>query len=358
MTGSGDGGPCGKPSLPMVAVAAGGSPAVFDKGWLVVIRQGRSTLMNIDTIPLSNARDRLQRGMIRDFIELAKPRISVMVLLTVAVAGFISFGQSTSPDEVNPGMTLVNAMIGLLFVSASGCAVNQYVERYVDWLMPRTADRPLPGQRLSAGQVALFGAVTAGVGIAWLWTLVNWQTMAVAASSWVLYVCIYTPMKPRTWLNTFVGAVAGALPVLVGSTAVTGGQITFAASMLFAVLYIWQFPHFMAISWLYRDDYRRGQLRMASTETHAETLTGRVAVIFALALLPVMAISLWPAGILQGFLFSGALALGVWYLLASWQFANAVDDQTARYLFRVSLVYLPLYLVALTVSAWFAGVTG
>lgn len=153
-------------------------------------------------------------GVIRDFLTLAKPRISVMVLFTVAVSGLISW----QPGAELP--VLIHTMIGLLLISASGCAVNQYLERYVDWLMPRTAERPLPARRLSAIQVALFGTITMGMGTAWLWALANWEALAVSVASWLVYVAIYTPMKAKTWLNTFVGAVSGAMPVLSGIVAV------------------------------------------------------------------------------------------------------------------------------------------
>ncbi len=295
-------------------------------------------------VPSSARADTIQR-MFRDFVILSKPRISVMVLLTVGVAGLVSAGAGSRL------LDLFQAMFGLFLVSASGCAVNQYLERYVDWMMPRTARRPLPDQRLSARQVAVFGAVTLGIGLAWLVTLVNWQSALLAGATWILYVGVYTPMKSRTWLNTFVGAVAGALPVLVGSTAVAGGRITGPALLLFAVLYIWQFPHFMAIAWLYRDDYVQGNLRMASTELHAARLTGRVATGFAMALIPVSAMALWPAGLAEGILWSMAMALGVWYLMASLKFQKNTNENTARHLFRVSLLYLPLYLVALSLSA-------
>jgi heme o synthase len=305
--------------------------------------------MSVDSCTLLPAKGHIRQRMIQDFFVLAKPRISVMVLFTVAVAGVISWNES------GQALSLANAMIGLFLISASGCAVNQYLERFVDWSMPRTADRPLPGQRLTSLQVALFGSVTLGVGLAWMWKLVNWQSAVLAALSWVLYVCIYTPMKPRTWLNTFVGAVAGALPVLVGSTAVAQGQITFDAWMLFTVLYIWQFPHFMAIAWIYREDYRLGKLRMASTESNAERLTGWVAILFAVALFPATLISLWPTSVGQGSFCFIALALAGWYLILSIRFARTVNDENARCLFRVSLVYLPLYLLALTTSALIPG---
>lgn len=290
-----------------------------------------------------------KHNLFRDLLILSKPRISVMVLLTVAVAGLIS-----APPEARL-VPLLHAMFGLLLVSASGCAINQYLERYVDWLMPRTAKRPLPDQRLTATQVAVFGAVTLGVGLTWLVTLVNWQSAVVAAATWIVYVAIYTPLKPRTWLNTFVGAVAGALPVLIGSTAMVDGQLTVAAWLLFAVLYIWQFPHFMAIAWLYREDYLAGKLRMASTESDSRALTGRVATLFAVILIPLTALAMWPATAWQVVMLVLTLLLGFWYLAAARQFQKQVGDIRARRLFRVSLLYLPGYLTLLSLATALPG---
>ena len=293
------------------------------------------------------------RGVIRSFIELSKPRISTMVLFSVGVAAIVSI----TPGSTNPNMgsvwMIIHGMIGLLFVSASGCALNQYLERYTDWMMPRTAKRPLPDYRLSAVQVAVFGAVTFGVGVAWCWALVNWQTAALAAGSWVLYVLIYTPMKVRTWLNTYVGAVAGAMPILVGSTAAADGQVTWPALLLFGVLYLWQFPHFMAISWLYRSDYRQGGIKMASTVDDSGKLVGHHAIWFAVLMLPVTAASFWPNNNAVDWLFLvPVMALGLWYLQASISFFKDVNESTARRLFRVSLLHLTAYLVLLTAAAW------
>lgn len=283
-------------------------------------------------------------GVIRDFLTLAKPRISVMVLFTVAVSGLISW----QPGAELP--VLIHTMIGLLLISASGCAVNQYLERYVDWLMPRTAERPLPARRLSAIQVALFGTITMGMGTAWLWALANWEALAISVASWIVYVAIYTPMKAKTWLNTFVGAVAGAMPVLAGSVAVAGGEITTAAWLLFSVLYIWQFPHFMAIAWLYRRDYQLGGLKMASNEPNAAWLCGVISVVFAILLLPLCIVSLWPDRMIQWLACGLVVGLSVWYLIVSWQFYRDVNDDSARRLFRVSLAWLPAYLVVLLIS--------
>ncbi len=289
-----------------------------------------------------------ESSLIQDFLVLAKPRISVMVLLTVAVAGIVSLPIAAANS---PGLMLVHAMIGLFFVSASGCAWNQYLERYVDWLMPRTAKRPLPGQRLSALQVAVFGAVTLGIGIAWLVALVNWQSAAIAMINWVFYVCLYTPLKVRTWLNTYVGAVAGALPVLIGSTAICNGAISVGAWTLFAVIFVWQFPHFMAIAWLYRRDYQLAQVKMATTVDDTGRLAGRHAIFFAAALVPIVAAAAWPSSMLGVVFQLVVIALSVWYLWASIQFANNVCEASSRKLFRVSLLYLPAYLVGLSIVA-------
>jgi len=292
------------------------------------------------------------RSTVRDFLELAKARISVMVVLTVAVAGLISLPIALP----GTGWTLVHAMLGLMFVSASGCAFNQYLERYVDWLMPRTAKRPLPAQRLSALQVAVFGAVTFGIGMAWLIALTNWQSAAIAAVNWFIYVWVYTPLKLRTWLNTYVGAVAGGLPILIGSTAVSDGAISVGAWLLFAVLFLWQFPHFMAIAWLYRADYRAANVKMATTVDDSGRLAAWHAVLFAIALIPLTAYAMVQASGLP-LVLSGSLLLlvtvllGAWYLQASIQFAKQVNVANSKRLFRVSLVYLTAYLVLVSLAA-------
>ena len=283
-------------------------------------------------------------ALVKDFVILSKPRISVMVLLTVAVAGWISKSSSIAT------WPLIHGMIGLFFVSASGCALNQYLERYVDWLMPRTAKRPLPDDRLTATQVAVFGAITFGFGIGYLWMLTNWQTAAIAGGTWVLYVWIYTPLKAITWLNTYVGAVAGAAPVFIGSTSVMDGTITTATWALFGVLYIWQFPHFMAIAWLYREDYELGGLKMVTRHDPQGIRTGWHAVIFAVLLLPLLAFSSWSTHPLGIAILLVNLALGGYYVLVSHRFNQSTNDVTARKLFRYSLLFLPCYLALLSLA--------
>jgi protoheme IX farnesyltransferase len=276
----------------------------------------------------------------REYIELIKPRISAMVVLTVLVAGFLSYTSGSLG-------AIVCAAIGVALVAASGSAWNQYLERYSDFLMPRTAKRPLPRQSLTAGQVAVFGAVTFGVGMAWLLTLVNWTAGMLGLATWILYVWVYTPLKPRTWWNTAVGAVAGAMPILVGAAAC--GWISPLAWLFFGVLFLWQFPHFMAIAWLYRADYAMGGLKMVTVVDPTGRLAGWHAMVTAIALFPAtLATLLWLPGIVAGAIYGVAVVvLNAWYLVASVQFAREPGESSARRLMRVSLVYLPLYMLVL-----------
>ncbi len=300
----------------------------------------------VETILTKNAAGSVV-SVAREFVELIKPRISIMVVMTVVVGGVLSFGPGSS------FAALIFSAVGVALVAASGTAWNQYLERYTDFLMPRTANRPLPRQSLTATQVAIFGAVTLGIGLVCLLMLVNWLAGLLGLATWILYVWIYTPLKVRTWWNTLVGAVPGAMPILIG--AVACGKVAPLAWVFFAVLFLWQFPHFMAIAWLYRRDYALGGLQMATVVDPSGRLAGWHAVLTSLALFPVSALALlWlpQRGVALAFaLVAGGLNL--WYLLASLRFFRAVDDRTARRLMFVSLLYLPLYMVALVAAqAW------
>jgi len=282
------------------------------------------------------------RSHIADLVELTKPRIAVMILVTVGIAAFVSV---SSPDP----LLLLNTLIGVLFFSASGSAINQFIERYTDWLMPRTADRPLPGQRLSAREVALFGAVTLGFGISYLAMLVTWQAAVVAGITWILYAWIYTPLKVVTSLNTYVGAVAGALPILIGVL----GQSTTISPMgwaLFAILFVWQFPHFMAIAWIYRKDYAEGGLVMFPVTDPSGRSTAWHALIFALLLFPV---SVWAVWLIAGaniLLITFTVLLGATYLIPSYSFWREQTLKTSRLLLWSSLVYLPVMFLVILIA--------
>ncbi len=290
------------------------------------------------------------RARVKAFHELTKPRIATMVLLTIAAAAVVAAGGA-------PGvLAVLNVALGMFFVAASGNAANMYLERYTDFLMPRTAGRPLPDQRLKAGEVAGFAAITLGIGLGYLLATTRPVVFLVAAGTWLLYVLVYTPLKSRTVWNTEVGAIAGALPVMAGSLA--GNSMLSAADWsFFALLVGWQFPHFMAIAWLYRDDYAAGGLKMITVVEPTGRAAGRKAIAWALFTLLV---SLGPLLTFRGgwlpVAFAGVAALlGVWYLLAAVRFSRQPDRLTARKLLRTSVIYLPLYMAALVTLACATG---
>ncbi len=272
----------------------------------------------------------------QDYLELTKPKIMLMELVTVAVASVVASGGA-------PQVWLVlHAVLGTLLVGAGACAWNQWLERHSDVLMARTADRPLPAGRLGSREAMLAASLASLSGVIYLGLLTNVLTAALGAASWVLYVGIYTPMKARSPFNTVVGAVAGALPILMGWTAV-GGNLGLSAATLFLIVFLWQFPHFMSIAWIYRRQYAAAGLKMLSVVDPSGVRGGAQAVWGALALIPV---SLLPAllGVAGPTYFLWALALGVGQLICAALFWLKMTDHSARILLRASLIYLPALL--------------
>jgi heme o synthase len=290
-------------------------------------------------VPLRAAlRDRLA-----DYLELTRPRIALMALLTVSV-GF-SLGASQAWNVV----PLLHALFGIALVAVSSSVLNQFLERSTDALMPRTADRPLPTERLTAPEAFLFGALSGVGGCVYLLVFVNPLTSLLALSTVLLYVAVYTPLKRRTSLCTVVGAVAGAMPPVLGWTA-AGGPLDARALALFSILFLWQFPHFVAIAWLYRDDYARGGLRMLPGSGSQPGVAGLIAVVYALALVPAALLpsELAVADSLAGSRYTAAaLLLGLGYFAFAARFARRESVRTARDLLWASLVYLPFLLLAL-----------
>ncbi|MEZ6093722.1 MAG: heme o synthase [Pirellulaceae bacterium] len=278
------------------------------------------------------------------YFELTKPRISTMVLVSIVVAAVVSSGATAGFG------VLFHVALGMFLIAASGNAMNMYLERYSDFLMSRTAKRPLPDRRLSAQDVTYFAAATFGVGVGYMALTLNWQTLACAVTTWVLYVFAYTPLKRMTHLNTEVGAVAGALPIVCGSLAATGGVEPFGMG-LFTMLLFWQFPHFMAIAWLYREQYRDGGLKMLTVTEPTGYAAGGKAIVTAVltglaGLIPVFAITNTWAVIVFSMI---NVVLAAYYLMFSIRFFRSRNDQTARRLLRYSILYLPLYMVLLLV---------
>jgi heme o synthase len=277
---------------------------------------------------------------IPDYLEIAKPRISLMVLVTVS-CGFV-LGMETSSVSV----TLFHACLGIAVVAVGSSAVNQWIERKTDGRMRRTMNRPLPAGRLSPLEVLVFGVTSACLGTVYLALTVNLATAGMTAITFLLYAGVYTPLKRVTSLCTAVGAVPGAFPPVLGWLA-SGASLDINAFALFAILFVWQFPHFFAIAWLHREDYCRAGLRMLPGGKSLPHITGLLAVTYALCLIP---ISLLPSHCgLAGTTYSAvALLLGSVYLVASVLFAMNETRTSARRVLWTSLIYLPVLLLTLT----------
>ncbi|MGO8898321.1 MAG: heme o synthase [Isosphaeraceae bacterium] len=276
------------------------------------------------------------------YVSLTKPRIVVMVLVTVGVGFLLGARGSAHPA------TLSLTLLGTALVAGGASTLNQWMERARDARMRRTANRALPRGRLGAVEAALFGVGLGLAGTAILLWGANWLAAAVAVSTLLLYVFVYTPLKPWTTLNTAIGAIPGALPPVIGWAAATE-TLGIEAFSLFLIVFLWQFPHFLAIAWIYREDYARGGLKMLPGVDPQGALTGRQATIYALALIPA---GLLPAtiGLAGPVYFVGALVLGLLYLVVAIQFWTGVSESTARRLLRMSFFYLPLVLLLLVLN--------
>ncbi len=275
-----------------------------------------------------------------DLLQLTKPRITLMVLVSSA-AGFV-IGSSGRPDP----LLLLATLIGIGLVAGGSSALNQLLERDIDSLMERTKGRPLPAGRVTPGAAVAFAGLISLSGIVLLALIVNPLTALLAAIALLSYVLVYTPLKRVSSLSTLVGAVPGALPIMGGWSAARG-ELGPGAWALFGILFFWQLPHFLALAWLFREDYRRGGLKMLGVTDPTGHQTRSQAVLYALALIPA---SLLPALLgLSGSLYAFvALALGLAYLAAAVRFWVRDDSPTARGLFRTSLIYLPLLLILLS----------
>ena len=281
-----------------------------------------------------------------DYLALTKPRIVAMVLVTVA-AGYVLAPPSAISGAARM-LVLAHLLVGTALVAAGTNALNQVWERDVDAHMRRTAGRPLPAGRLSVAEATVFAVGAGLLGVAYLGLLVNSLTATIAAATLVSYVLVYTPLKRRTALATLVGAVPGALPIVGGWTA-AGGALDARAWLLFALLFLWQLPHFLALGWIYRDDYARAGLPTLSAGDPDGRRTFRQAALDAAALL---AVSLVPTlvGMTGAFYFVGAIGLSTWLLWTSAACARNPSTDRARRLFRATLVYLPSILFLLIVD--------
>lgn len=269
-----------------------------------------------------------------DFVTLTKPRLNFLVLLTT-LSAFVLGARAPRPLAL-----LIHTLAGTALVAGGASALNQVWEVDVDRLMRRTRLRPLPDLRMSPRVALAFGVALSIAGIAELAAFVNPLSSIVAGATLASYVLFYTPLKPRSSLSTIAGALPGALPAVIGWAAATG-TASIEAWVLFGIVFMWQMPHFLALAWMYRDEYAGAGIRLLPVLEPDGGSTGRQAVIYAAGLLP---LSLMPSlvGLAGGAYLAGALALGMALLGLSAAFAAARSIGSARRLFVGSIVYLPL----------------
>ncbi len=303
----------------------------------------------------------------RDFAELTKPRITKLVVVTTMIGfamGAMVHGQGGVAGRSVTAMVVLAAAtaIGTALCSSGASALNEWLERVRDAAMTRTADRPIPAGRMTAGAGLFVGAALSVLGLLILLVLTNWAAALVALATIISYVVIYTPLKPVTPLATIVGAAPGALPPLIGWTAAwqhgAFGLDHPGGWSIVALMTVWQIPHFLALAWKYRDDYARGGHRVLPVVDPSGVSTATTTVVWSAALIPVSLAAVlamrWPGGEgLLGWPYAiVALVLGLAMLIAAIRFARLRDDRSASLLFFGSIAYLPLLLIAMVGDAF------
>jgi protoheme IX farnesyltransferase len=276
------------------------------------------------------------------YLELTKPRIATMIVL-IAAAGFY-LGSAGGFDYTK----FFFALTGIALLSGGIATLNQFIERDLDKLMQRTSMRPLPANRLPARSALIFGLGLTVLGEIILLVLVNPLTALLGLLTAIGYVLFYTPLKTRTSLSTWLGAFPGAVPPLIGFAAAQN-RLSLLAWVLFAIQFLWQFPHFLAIAWMYREDYGRASIKMLPVTEPTGIVAGIQIVLYALLLVPVSLLPVW-LGIGGRFYFLGALVLGGAYFLSSIRAALSSSREDARRLLLVSVIYLPLLFTLLVVN--------
>jgi len=300
--------------------------------------------MSVGSASSAVATSRPLTARLADYRELAKPKIAAMALVTVAL-GYLAAGGSD-------GMTLLHASIGITLVAAASGALNQYAERDTDARMTRTAKRPLPAGRTGEAEALVFGIVCGVAGADYLALTVNPLTALLALLTLALYVGVYTPLKRMTAWSVVVGAVPGALPPVLGWAAAGGGAepgTWLTAAGLFGVLLLWQFPHFLAIAWLNREQYANAGLHMLPGQIPKAGWTGKAAAMTAFVLLPIGLVPTLGGGVGWGTAAAATVA-GIVYLYYSLRFARAETRPNARAVLFASLGYLPALLLAAAIE--------
>jgi heme o synthase len=281
-------------------------------------------------------------AVLRDYVALTKPRLNFLVVATSAAGYYLG---ATGAPELLP---MAIAVGGTALVAGGAAVLNQVYERDTDALMRRTRQRPLPDGRIAHGDARVFGIVLSALGLALLFARANALAAALALATLIVYLIVYTPMKRHTSMATLVGAVPGALPPLIGWTA-SHGAISTGGAALFAIVFLWQIPHFMAIAWMYRDDYGKAGFPMLPVIEPSGRRAGRQALLYTAALLPVTLVPT-VVGVSGAIYAAFAVLLGAGLLWLAIRFANTRTDHSARALFFGSITYLPLLWVAMIVN--------
>jgi len=279
----------------------------------------------------------------RYYLELTKPRITWLILMSAGIGYFFGMPGAADWRRFLTGihfLSLLHAMVGTGLMASGTAALNQWYEREADRRMRRTSHRPLPSGRISPNGALAFGILVSLAGFLELWLGANLLAALIGLFTLASYLFFYTPLKQRTWWSTTVGAVPGAMPPLIGYAA-AAGVITREACILGAILFLWQFPHFYSIAWMYKEDYARAGIRMLPVVEPDCRSTARQIVLFGLALIPV---SLFPGilGMSGRIYLAGALLLGVWFLYSGVRVALDRTAVRARGVLLASVLYLPL----------------
>ena len=279
----------------------------------------------------------------RDYIALTKPRITWLIMMSAGIGYFFGLPGASSWREFLGHihlLSLLNTILGTALIASGTAALNQWFERDADRKMRRTAGRPLPLGRLTPGSALVFGAALSVAGFMELWLGVNLLSGSIGAFTLAMYLFLYTPLKQRTWWSTTVGAIPGAMPPLIGYAA-AAGLLTVEAWVLAAILFLWQFPHFYAIAWMYKEDYAQAGIRMLPVVEPDCRSTARQMVLYGIALIPV---SLLPVafGMSGNIYLAGALGLGLWFLYSGVRVAIERSAARARGVLMASVLYLPL----------------
>ncbi|MGI9241997.1 MAG: heme o synthase [Verrucomicrobiales bacterium] len=287
-----------------------------------------------------------QQGLSRaDLMALTKARLSLMVLVTT----FIGFWAASRSLGHFDWWLLVHTLIGSALAAAASSVFNQLIEIEIDAKMKRTADRPLPARKISPTAAFVLGWVLAALGLLHLGAKVNTTAAALTGLTLVVYVFVYTPMKQKSSFNTIVGAVSGGIPPMIGWVAAGGEVWTPECWFLFGLLFLWQLPHFVAINWMYRDQYRDAGFVMWSNNDESGVKTGNLAILFSAMTLALMVVPSIYGFANLGFLIGGGLLSGTMLFLAL-RFRQSCTRQAARKLFFFTLIYLPLVLLLLVLT--------